>query len=61
MFHYYSIQLVLKVLSDSLVVLVTWKDEWRFATTTSGVLSVITDGTSMMPEWRVGSLDFLVL
>ena len=38
-----------------------WKDVWKSATITSGVQSVTMDGTSMMPEWLVGKLDFLVV
>ena len=33
------------------------KDEWKFATTIDGVLSVMTHGLLMMPMWHVDNWD----
>ena len=37
------------------------KDEWKFATTMLGALSVMTCGLLMMLMWPVDNLDFIIL
>ena len=44
--------------SDWLVVVSLWKVEWRSALEESGELCVMTCGTTEMPEWSAGSLDY---